>query len=292
MQGLFDKRKLTLIVALFLVAVLAISVAGGRHDFLLLRGVLTNILTPANIFLNSVGGAISNAVDMMSSFMHIYDENEALKQEIAGLRRDNTDVKEILAENERLRALLNFKRSQKEYVFLPARVVGLSPGGIDGFAFIDRGRKDGIERNMAVVTIGGLVGNVVEVYSNSSRVQLLLHPNAAVGGIVQRPASRVSGVVSGNASTPGTPNLLNLARDADVLSGDTVLTSGYGSIYPKGIVIGTVSDVVNVGGGLLKYAVIEPVVDFSRLEEVLVITNAVVYEKEGTPATEKAVTES
>jgi rod shape-determining protein MreC len=122
----------------------------------------------------------------------------------------------------------------------------------------------------------------IHVYPTSLRtyqaaVQLILHPKSAVGGIVQRPASRVSGIVSGNASTPFTPNLINLARDADIVAGDTVLTSGFGSIYPKGIVIGVVEKVANAEGGLLKYAVIAPTVDFSRLEEVMLIVNAANY---------------
>jgi rod shape-determining protein MreC len=252
--------------------------------------LLANVITPVNSVLTSVGNAVGQAGRMLGSLMYIYEENEALKQEIADLQRANMDAGEIWAENGRLRELLNFKKSQQRHIFLPAKVVGFNPGGLEGSLIIDRGKKDGLEMEMPVVTANGLVGRVTEVYRSSARVQLILHPDSAVGGIVQRPASRVSGIVSGNASTPFAPNLINLARGADIVAGDTILTSGFGSIYPKGIVVGVVAEVVNAEGGLLKYAVIEPTVDFSRLEEVMVIVNAANYagEKE---TLEKAVAE-
>lgn len=290
MRRVRSRKKFALTAALLLVASLSVSAAGGRVDFPLLRSFLVNILTPANSILSSVGNAVGQAGRMLESLMYIYEENETLKKEIADLRRANTDAGEIWAENERLRELLNFKKSQQRYILLPAKVVGFNPGGLEGGLIIDRGKKDGIEIEMPVVTANGLVGSIVEVYRSSARVQLILHPKAAVGGIVQRPASRVSGIVSGNVSTPFTPNLVNLARDADIVSGDTVLTSGLGSIYPKGIVIGVVEKVVNAEGGLLKYAVIAPTVDFSRLEEVMLIINAANYAEPG-EAAEKAVAE-
>jgi rod shape-determining protein MreC len=289
MHRFFGRKNLVLMAALFLVAILAISAAGGKYEFSLFRSALVNILGPADSFFSSIGNAVSQAGKLLGSVMYVYEENEALKKEIAELRRVNTDTGEIWAENERLRELLNFKRNNNRYIILPAKVIGFNPGGLDGNIIIDRGRKDGIERDMSIITVRGLVGNVTDVYRATARVQLILHPKSAVGGIVQRPASRVSGIVSGNAGTPYTPNLLNLARDADVVSGDTILTSGFGSIYPKGIIIGVVSDVVNAEGGLLKYAVIEPTVDFSRLEEVLVVTNVNDYSELDTKSLDKAV---
>ncbi|MDR3348348.1 MAG: rod shape-determining protein MreC [Acidaminococcales bacterium] len=290
MRRVRGRKNLVLLAALLLVAALAVSEAGGMVHFPLLRSLLVNVLAPVDSVLSSVGNAAGQAGRMLGSIMYVYEENETLKKEIADLRRANMDAAEIWAENGRLRELLNFKKSQRRHILLPAKVVGFNPGGLEGSLIIERGKKDGIEREMSVVTANGLVGSVVEVYRASARVQLMLHPKSAVGGIVQRPASRVSGIVSGNASTPFAPNLLNLARDADIVVGDTILTSGLGSIYPKGIVIGVVAKVVNAEGGLLKYAVIEPTVDFSRLEEVMVIVNAPNYAETGAPP-EKAVAE-
>jgi rod shape-determining protein MreC len=171
---------------------------------------------------------------------------------------------------------------------LAARVVGFNPGGLTGNIVIDRGAGDGIKRDMSVITAEGLVGSVAEVYPYAARVELILHPKSAVGGIVQRASSRVSGILVGNASTPMLPNLLNLARDADIQVGDTILTSGFGGIFPKGLVIGVVARVSNAEGGLLKYAQIQPTVDFERLEEVMVITNIRDYANLESTTPEKA----
>lgn len=139
---------------------------------------------------------------------------------------------------------------------------------------IDRGTQDGVNKDMAVVTEKGLVGTVVEASPNSSKVQLLLDPRSAVGTLVQRPESRVAGIVEGNPSDPMMPRMINIPRNADVVEGDTIVTSGFGGIYPKGLIVGTVSDVQNDSGGLLKIAILDPAVDFQKLEDVAVIVTS------------------
>ena len=139
---------------------------------------------------------------------------------------------------------------------------------------IDIGSEDGIEENMAVVTPAGVVGFISDVYPHSSRVQLLTDPRTSIGAIVQRPESRVSSVVRGNGNVPTEPQFVNIAKDADILDGDTLVTSGFGSIYPKGLYIGTIVSIHQDDNDFVKYAVIRPGVDFSKLEEVFVITHS------------------
>lgn len=273
MRGFFGKRNMVLMLSLAIFAVLIIAAAGGRYDFPIVKTIVTSVTTPVNSFFISIGGAVNKGGHFVAGIMSTYEENQRLKREISDLRRANIDSAEIWAENKRLRALLDFKESNQRHILLPARVVGFNPAGLTGNIIIDKGQKDGIEKDMSVVTADGLVGSVADVYRSSSRVQLILNPKSAVGGIVQRASSRVAGIVSGNATTPQYPNLLNLARDADVVRGDIITTSGYGGVYPKGLMIGVVSSVVNAEGGLLKYAVIDPTVNFAQLEEVMVITN-------------------
>jgi rod shape-determining protein MreC len=153
-------------------------------------------------------------------------------------------------------------------------VVGRDPGTWTSTIIINRGTADGIAKDMPVVTPQGLVGSVVSVYGNVAKVNLILDPRSAVGALVQRPESRVAAIVEGNSATPLTPKMVNIARDADVIKGDKIITSGFGGIYPKGLLIGEVVDLVNEEGGLLKYAVLNPAVDFGRLEEVSVIVRS------------------
>lgn len=267
------KKRLVIVSAVVLFSIATILAASGKYNFPIVKSVLFTILKPIETGFTEIGNAVSKTGRLIGSVMYVSEENEALKKEIAALKKVNVDTQEVWAENQRLREMLNYVQSQTRFVLLPARVVGYNPSSIESSIIIDRGSNDGIKRDMTVITPQGLVGTVNEVYKNAARVQIILHPRAAVGGMVQRTSSRIAGVVSGNASTPFTPNLLNLARDADIKEGDTIITSGFGGMYPKGVVIGEVISVNNAEGGLLKYAVIQPAVDFKHLEEVMVITN-------------------
>lgn len=267
------KKRLAIVSAIVLFSIATILAASGKYNFPIVKAVLFTVLKPIEAGFTDISNAISKTGRLIGSVMYVSEENEALKKEVAALKKINVDTQEVWAENQRLREMLNYVQSQTRLVLLPARVVGYNSGSIESSIIIDRGSNDGIKRDMAVITPHGLVGSVNEVYKNAARIQIILHPRAAVGGMVQRTSSRTAGIVSGNASTPFTPNLLNLARDADVKEGDMIITSGYGGIYPKGIVIGEVISVNNAEGGLLKYAVIQTAVDFQHLEEVMVITN-------------------
>ena len=112
----------------------------------------------------------------------------------------------------------------------------------------------------------------MEAGPNSSKVQLILDPRSSVGTLVQRPESRVAGIVEGDLDNPTMPRMVNVPKTADVKVGDVIVTSGFSGIYPKGLVVGLVSGLKNDTGGLLKIAMLEPAVDFQRLEDVMVIT--------------------
>lgn len=274
------KKKLVIGSAVVLFSVAAVLAASGKYNFPIIKSVLFTVLKPIEAAFTGVGNAVTKTGQLIGSVMYLSEENEELKKDIAALKKINVDTQEVWAENQRLREMLNYVHSQTRFVLLPARVVGYNPGNADSSIIIDRGYNDGVRRDMVVITPQGLVGSINEVYRNAASVQLILNPRVAVGGIVQRTSSRTAGIVSGNVSTPFTPNLVNLARDADIKDGDTVITSGFGGIYPKGIVIGEVISVNNADGGLLKYAVIKTGVDFQHLEEVMVITNVVNFSQE------------
>lgn len=200
-----------------------------------------------------------------------WNELDELKKENEGLKAEQAHYSEILAENIRLKNLLSFKQGYTQYRLTGASVISRDYGGWTHTMVIDRGEDSGLQKYMPVIVPSGLVGFVSEVYQNSARVQLLLDPRTSVGGIVQRPTSRVVSMVSGNSGNPGQLAFTNLPKEADVIKGDTIVTSGYGGVYPKGLVIGTVDkvDVDAIGG--TQIANITPAADFSHMEEVFVI---------------------
>ena len=283
MRGILRRKTMILTVAVLVIVAISVSAAQGKYQFSLVSRMLTGVSAPVDAVFMRIAVWTRGKTNAVGELMTTYRDNQRLKEEVGFLQEANMQAAEIWAENERLRQLLDYKRQQPAFQLTTAGIVGREPGNVAGSVLIDRGRRQGIEKDMPLVTAQGLVGTVTQVYDNSAQVQLLLHPRSAVGGVVQRAASRAIGVVGGNTGDPFSPQLQNLSRDADVIEGDVIVTSGFGGLYPKGIVIGVVREVRNAEGGLLKYALLTPTVDFDRMEEVMVITNARLLRPEAEP---------
>lgn len=217
----------------------------------------------------------TTGIGIIDEAIHNWNDLEALKKENGALRAEQAKYSEILAENIRLRDLLKFKQGYTSYNLLGVSVIARDYGGWTNTLLIDRGTDDGLKKYMPVIVPEGVIGFVSEVYKNSSRVQLLLDPRTSIGGIVQRPASRVASIVTGNSGSPDSLAFINLSREADVVKGDLILTSGYGGVYPKGLIIGTVENVDTNPTGVTLQARIKPAADFSHLEEAFVITDQI-----------------
>lgn len=270
----FGKKSIIVVLVLFII----IAVVGWAWRQ---RDSLPFITKPLQIVAAPFEYGASRIMDTLSSTFHIVDislknriEWESLEKENAELKERSVDYDEILAENKRYRELLDFKAAHRQFNVRAGLVISRDYGTWSNTMVIDIGSEDGIEENMAVVTPAGVVGFISDVYPHSSRVQLLTDPRTSIGAIVQRPESRVSSVVRGNGNVPTEPQFVNIAKDADILEGDTLVTSGFGSIYPKGLYIGTIVSIHQDDNDFVKYAVIRPGVDFSKLEEVFVITHS------------------
>jgi rod shape-determining protein MreC len=270
----FFKKTVILTLAVITVFLLATSAARGKDRFDFSEHFVTVVLAPVEYVTAQFGYVVRQAGTSTGQIVNVYRDNQALRAENEQLRQSYIDTTEILAENARLRAMLDYKKSAPQFDFVTAAVVARDPGTWTNIIIINRGTAHGIAKDMPVITSQGLVGNVVQAFSGTAKVQLVLDPRSAVGALVQRPESRVAAIVEGNGARPLSPRMVNLARDADIIKGDKVITSGFGGIYPKGLLLGEVVDVVNEEGGLLKYALLKPAVDFDRLEEVFVIVRS------------------
>ncbi|WP_019879141.1 rod shape-determining protein MreC [Succinispira mobilis] len=267
---LIDKHK-NFIYALVII-VLCFFVA--RNDSRSLLNILfLNVLTPVQEKVTDGGSWLVGRKDYYFNLAHIYQENNRLKKEVEELQAANYSTVEVWAENKRLRELLAYREENRQFTLITAKVIGRAPGRIKNEFIINRGRVDGIKENMPVVTADGLIGSIAMLYDNSAKVNLISHPQSSVGGLVQRVASRAVGIVGGEVIDGQYLKVSKLSRDADVIVGDKIITSGFGGIYPKGLLIGEVLKVENADGGLLKYAIIKPSVNYDKLEEVMIITN-------------------
>ncbi len=243
--------------------------ARGRFETPFTSPVVLTVIGPFQRAAAWAGSQVQGVITNIRDILTVHEQNQMLRSEVEQLRMQNVRANEFAAENIRLRELLGYTQSATQFDLVVARVIGREPSTWTRMIIIDRGTQHGIQKNMAVITARGLVGTVTEAGPFSSKVQLILDPRAAAGALIQR--SRVAGVVKGTPDDAMHPRLVNVPRNQDMAEGDIVVTSGFGGIYPKGIMIGTVSAVKNDSGGLLHYAVIEPATDFQRLEDVAVI---------------------
>jgi rod shape-determining protein MreC len=195
-----------------------------------------------------------------------YIERDTLKRRIDYLNNRLAAVAETSIENTRLTNLLSFKQ-QLPYNVIAGRVIGRDPSNWSSTVIINKGRSSGIRKGAAAVTFLGLAGRVMDVQETTSTVTLINDPSVSVSARVQR--SRQEGLACG--SLGGTLLLKLLPKDCDVIVGDTVVTSGLTSVYPKGLLVGSVSAIARDFSGLSMYAVIKPSVELANLEEILVI---------------------
>ena len=246
--------------------------ARGRFSVPFSSRAATTVLAPFEQAVSWVGAQLRYVTSDIWDIATVHEQNKMLRNEVIQLREQNLKAEEYAAENVRLRALLGYKQTASQFDLVVGRVIGREAATWTRMIVINRGTSDGVKPEMAVITHQGLVGSVVEASPNSAKVELLLDPRSSIGTLVQRPESRVAGIIQGDTSDPMVPRMVNIPRNADIVEGDTIVTSGFGGIYPKGIIVGRVNKIENDGGGLLKYAVLEPAVDFQKLEDVAVIT--------------------
>jgi len=266
---------ITIIVVIILLVVLIIT--AGENNMSGTESLVGSIFSPVQRALYSATDAIGGFFERMFAGTDLQTENLDLKAKVAELEGQLVDYDEIKAENERLSKLLNFDTSTQKLDYVTARVIGKAPGHWFNIFIIDAGLSQGIKVDMPVVNGDGLVGRVVDVGANYSRVMAIVDSSSGVSGIVER--ARDNGILTGTADTDAEDAQLvmgNLPLDADLMPGDTVITSGLAGVFPKGIAVGEVTEVRPSTDGMRNEAIVTPWADFEHLEEVMVITSPLV----------------
>lgn len=190
-----------------------------------------------------------------------------LQREVAELRRERIEAKEVLEENRELRELLDWQETQAEFETVGADIIGQSPDNWQRLMIVNRGSSSGVKKYMAVVTEEGLAGRIISVGSRSSVVQLVTDSRSGVGARDQR--SRETGIVEGRNDS--VMRFVPMNEEADLRKGDVIETSGLGGTVPPGVAIGRVSEVRKRASGLARLIEVKPFVRFSRLDKVLII---------------------
>jgi len=204
-----------------------------------------------------------------TDLVRLRQRNAELEAEVANLQTEVISLQQQVTEVELLSALLEFARSQRENEYKSASVVFRDPRPFLKYVVIDVGTDDGILSGMPVVSAEGLVGRIDAVTANAARVQLITDPASNVNVTIQ--PSDSAAVLSGSITSDISLDLI--PQDEDVEPGDLILTSGIGGNYPSNILVGQIASVRGSATALFQQAAVQPAVDFSRLNIVLVIVD-------------------
>jgi rod shape-determining protein MreC len=259
-------RSLTFLGVVLLVQVLALAVqirtnTHGR----LIRVWVVEVVSPFERAGTWTITKVRGAWNGYFALIHVRRENQNLQSEVDRLRLRNAELESQSAESARLAALLGFHDAHPDVPMLAARVIAASADSSSHAIFINRGERDGIRRNMAVITPDGIVGKVFEVYRGTAQVLLLTDKESGVGALLA--GSRTQGPVGG----VGEPLMVMkyISNDENVGVGQEILSSGQDQIFPKDLPVGTVAEVKT--GTPFKVIRVKPAAHLDRLEEVLVL---------------------
>ncbi len=239
--------------------------------------IINTITTPFQQLSSSISSATSDFVNTFVNAGAISEENDKLREENQNLRDQLADYVKTQQENEQLKEYLEIKDENPDLQFSPALVIGRDP--LDPFySFtIDKGSADGIEVNDPVITADGIVGKISEVSLTQSKVETLLHPDFNMS--VLSVDTRATGLISGSVEL-AQQGLTKIEYLSDaVTEGEPVLTSNAGRMFPEGIFVGYVKEIVRQSSGMSDYAIITPSADISSVKDVLIITS---FESEDT----------
>ena len=264
-----------------------------KENSMFYEKALSYVYVPVQKGLTYVGYNIQNSMAYFADAKLLSQENKELKFAIDKLEEENRKLMGLEQENKRLGNLLGIKDKFQNYEMITCRIIAKDSGNWFNTFTIDKGINDGISPNMTVITPNGIVGQTVSATPSSAKVMTIIDNGGAASARLSK--SRELVVVSGDItlkeelpkdlqkslSNESTVKHLNppfirmkyIPVGVQVSVGDEVETSGVGGIFPPGIMIGKVVEVDNDKPQLMRYAIIQPTVDFKRLEEVVVLKN-------------------
>ena len=272
-------KKNQIIIASLALALFSLHLAlTGRQEVergFILREILSRTVSPMQRLMLGVQGSVKGVWSGYVNLTNVSEENERLRKTLTLVNEDNLRLKEEINLAERLKSILEYK-DQLPHKSKAAVIIGFNKEPWARTVTIDKGSKDGIAKDLAVINPTGVVGRVIDVSAHTSQVLLGSDLRSNIDVIVQR--SRIKGVAEGNG-TDGF--LLKYIRQIDdVRLGDLVLTSGLSGVFPKWVAVGEVVKIEKGRDNFFKSIEVRPAVNIHQTEEVLVITETGLYAEE------------
>jgi rod shape-determining protein MreC len=256
---------------LFVFLLLALGVVGLALGGYLapLSRIIINPVISAQGWLARRYQAVQSLITQPEDVTNLRQKNAELEAENSRLQVQIVELQQQVIEAQLLSTLVDYERKHVENQYIAASVIARDVSPFMHYVIIDRGSDDGLRRGMPVVTQQGLVGSIAAVTAGAARVQLINDPGSNINVILQQ--SDVEAVLNGQIT--GELELNMISQNTTVQAGDLVMTSGLGGNYPANIVIGQVVTIRNEASSLFQTASVQPAVDFSQLDIVLIITN-------------------
>ncbi|MDP2965902.1 MAG: rod shape-determining protein MreC [Pelolinea sp.] len=254
------------VVVFLVVGILLLALGGFLRPIL---GVVMDPLISAQRWLSERFIAVYDFFTLPRNVIDLIQKNAALEDEVSNLQSQVIQLQEQLREADVLYSLLDFARSRPQDKYIASAVIGRDPSPFLHYIIIDHGSDDGIQHGMPVVTQQGLVGKVDAVTASAARIQLITDPGSVVNVRLQNQTAdaQVKGSVTGEVT------LEMLSQNTNLTPGEILLTSGLGGNYPGDVIVGQIVEINKTENQLFQTALVQPVVDFTALRAVLVITN-------------------
>ncbi|MDI3256557.1 MAG: rod shape-determining protein MreC [Kyrpidia sp.] len=276
---MYDKvvrRRMAAAGALMVAAGLFAATAGERRAVTWPERVIGDTVAAVQGWLYRPAGAVAQFFGNLKDLQNVYEENAVLKASLHNYFALQAQVNDLETENERLRKIAGLMQSPRGKTLIPANVVDRQPDLWHDIITIDVGTAEGVQKDMAVVTAdNALVGRVTEVRDHSAVVQLLTDTSrqtvgisALILGVGPTPPS---GIISKVSPDQRTVQMTSIGMDYTIKPGLIVETSGFGGLFPKGLIVGTVSSVARGEDGLTQTAIVTPLANLDNLQEVFVV---------------------
>ena len=266
MKSNFSRSLQTVVIVLVVVGLVTLALGGY---FSPVSNWFSRITVDTQTWISGRYMAVVDFLTVPRNVASLLQSNTELEAEVAHLQTQVIDLQQQVTETNILSALVDFARANPEYSYKAASVIGRDPSPFLRYVIINIGSNEGILPGMPVVTDKGLVGRVDAVIAEGARVQLVTDAASAVD--VRLQASNTEAMLEG--SVTGELSLNMISQDVVIQAGDLVLTSGLGGTYPPNLLVGQVVSIRKLQSELFQQAAIQPNVDFTQLQFVLVITN-------------------
>lgn len=261
------------VITIIIIVLLVIFTNSNVNQLTYLQDICNVFVMPIQNGFTYLKNKISGNDAFFADMDTLKAENKELKQKNSELEQSLRELEIIKAENETLKEYVNLKDKYADYNTIPADVINRDISNYSSTIVINVGSEDGIKTDMTVIADSGLVGHIISVTNHTAKVQTIVDTASAVTAKMSTTDDSI--VVQGTLESKSTLRATFIPTDAVVLEGDSIETSGIGGIYPKGIHIGTIREVINTSNITDRYALVDTAVDFNKLNTVLVITNSV-----------------